>query len=145
MEKERKLSQTAEPDVAIFQLGLPLPHDATKAQLNTLKPIYEEVLKDIRQNQEKSRFLEPILNNSTKGEEAGVAILLFYFLDYPQMTTTSSISSSSVHDTFELVDISDEISSCKILGTFSRKAVEKYETIHASILASAVEFMTHRN
>ena len=144
VEKKRKLSQTAQPDVAICQLlGLPLPHDATKAQLNTLKPIYEDVLKDIRQNQEKSRFLKPILNSTQ--EEAGEAIMLFYFLDFPQMTRTSAVSSNSVNDTFQLIDISDEITSSTILGKFSRNAVEKHDTIHASVLASAIGFMSHQN
>jgi hypothetical protein len=43
---ERKLSASPTPLLTISQLGLPSPCDATNAELDMLKPVYQNVLKN---------------------------------------------------------------------------------------------------
>ncbi|GFH50162.1 hypothetical protein CTEN210_06638 [Chaetoceros tenuissimus] len=143
---ERKLSSSATPEQAITQLGLPFPDEAASKHFQILRPIYTHVLKDIREKGEESIFIEKILN-TYKQKNPDEAMLLLYFFQYPNMVRTTRIQSLAFNgvdnegentNTFELLDVCNEIASSSILANFARDAIKNFESLHSSILADAV-------
>jgi hypothetical protein len=146
---ERKLSRSADPDAVILMLGLPLPGEASNAQSNQLKPLYNEILRDIKENKEKSTFLLPLFETD---ETQDKAILILYLLEFPGIVRTvrgdvTGISGCTNREQFELVDIADEISKNPVIGKWCRDAIapqhqqHNNKHHHASVLASAVSLL----
>jgi len=61
-------------------LGLPLPSIASNEVLNKLKPLYLDLLRDIKEKEEDSLYIRPLFDEDSPPSKA---ILLLYFLEYP--------------------------------------------------------------
>lgn len=142
---ERKVSLSPNPDAVILMLGMPLPGEASNAQLKQLKPLYNQILRDIKENKENSTFLLPLFDTDVTQDKA---ILILYFLEFPLLVRTvrgdvTGISGCTNREQFELVDIAAEISMNPVIGKWCRDAIApQHEHHHASVLASAVSFLS---
>jgi hypothetical protein len=145
---ERKLSRSADPDVVILMLGLPLPGEASNAQSNQLKSLYNDILRDIKENKENSIFLLPLFETDGTQDKA---ILMLYLLEFPLIVRTvrgdvTGLSGCTNQEQFELVDIADEISKNPVIGKWCRDAIAPQHNNnkhhHASVLASAVSVLS---
>jgi hypothetical protein len=145
---ERKICFAANPDVAVLQLGLPLPGEASNAQLNCLKPLYNKILQDIRKNKHESVFLQPILETSNESPDA--ATVLLYFLEFPILVRSAREDVTGMQvdvnkENFELVDISDELATNKVIGKWCRGAISDHANHHPSVMASAMSILAAVN
>ncbi|GFH50172.1 hypothetical protein CTEN210_06648 [Chaetoceros tenuissimus] len=135
--KERKLSASNCPELTLNQLGLPLTYDVSSKDLETLKPIYTHVLKDIRENGKQSIFLEKILN-SHQENNVDEAILMLFFFEFPDIVRHRKLKKGLNENKFELLDIANEIASNSILANFARDSIKNFDLYHAVILNSTL-------
>lgn len=129
-------------------LGLNFPGDTTNAELNSLLPLYTELLKDLRENAETSPFLTILRNSSRDAPDA--SIILLYFLEFPGTVRTirasvSTISECNVIEQFNCADLVDEISKNSAITNWCRGALSSSRDHHAVVLASCINILDSIN
>lgn len=117
---------------ARYLLGIPNANDITKKQLETLKPMYMEFIRDVRENKASSIYLRPLNGASAKKPDGGILLLswilnLFFVRDHCRTSSSSTAP-------FELGDIADKIASNKTLGRWLRETIASSNRHHWAML-----------
>lgn len=105
-----------------------------------LKSVYHEILNN------PETYLEPLLSSTNTRKEPDAAILLLYFLEYPNLVRTCRLDVSGAancHSTesFQLADISNSIAKDKLIGKWCRSALASSQEHHGMVLASCIGLM----
>ena len=91
--------------------------------LQKLKPLYQELIQDIRANKEKSVYLSPLFDETAWGDDERVVLL--HLIDYLSQVRAKRAFShpqifNAANEIFQLVDISEELLQNKVLGHWCR-------------------------
>mmetsp|Transcript_59210 Transcript_59210/g.69238 ORF Transcript_59210/g.69238 Transcript_59210/m.69238 type:complete len:491 (+) Transcript_59210:244-1716(+) len=145
---EQNFAASADQNVGLFMLGLPLPSIASNEVLNKLKPLYLDLLRDIKEKEEDSLYLRPLFDEDSPPSKA---IVLLYFLQYPSNVRVSrgyispGMKSSYNTESFNLVGISDGITANPVIGKYCRSVLageRSKKHYHADIITSALGLLS---